>query len=210
MKRIVNITKDFQEAENYDILQHISMTPEERRKIVSELKRKVYGEKCPDVRESRKFIKKKSLKASSFSKDVIEFLELLYRHSVKYLIVGDEAVIFYGYARLTGDIELFYENSKENAQNLFNALFDFWKGKIPGIKSTHELLEEGLIVQFGVPPNRIDLMNEITGIKFSDAWKNKKVEKIKIGKRGINIYYIGLTDLIKNKEALQRPKDLED
>jgi hypothetical protein len=53
-------------------------------------------------------------------------------------------------------------------------------------------------------------MNEITGIRFSDAWKNKRVEEIKRRKGKIKIYYIGLDELIRNKEALRRPKDLED
>jgi len=53
-------------------------------------------------------------------------------------------------------------------------------------------------------------MNEITGIRFSGAWKNKRVEEIKRRKGKIKIYYIGLDELIKNKEALRRPKDLED
>jgi hypothetical protein len=59
MKRIVNKSKDFKDAENYDILQHISMTPEERQKIAWKLKIRVYGKKCLDVRESRKFAKKR-------------------------------------------------------------------------------------------------------------------------------------------------------
>jgi hypothetical protein len=59
MKRIVNKSKDFKDAENYDILQHISMTPEERQKIAWKLKVRVYGKKCLDVRESRKFAKKR-------------------------------------------------------------------------------------------------------------------------------------------------------
>jgi len=69
-------------------------------------------------------------KVCNFSLDISEFLELLYKYSVKYLIVGGEAVIFYGYARLTGDIDLFYDNTKKNVRNLFHALKDFWKGKI--------------------------------------------------------------------------------
>lgn len=47
------------------------------------------------------------MKVSHFSKDVREFLMLLAKYQVKYLIVGGEAVIYYGYARLTGDIDFF-------------------------------------------------------------------------------------------------------
>ena len=47
------------------------------------------------------------MRVSYFSKDVQEFLKLLAAHKVKYLIVGGEAVIYHGYARLTGDVDFF-------------------------------------------------------------------------------------------------------
>jgi len=43
------------------------------------------------------------MKASHFSRDIQEFVKLLSEHQVKYVIVGGEAVIYYGHARLTGD-----------------------------------------------------------------------------------------------------------
>jgi len=150
------------------------------------------------------------MKTSNFSKDILEFLSLLYKYSVKYLIIGGEAVIYYGHVRLTGDIDLYYENTPENVDCLFKTLKEFWGGSIPGIERKEELAEPGIIVQFGVPPNRIDLLNKITGVNFPDAWQNRKTEKLKIKKEFIEIYYIGLNELIKNKKALKRPRDLED
>lgn len=150
------------------------------------------------------------MKPSHLSRDIREFLSLLYNHSVHYLIAGGEAVIYYGFARLTGDIDLFYEDTMENVKKLYNALDEFWQGSIPGIEKEDELLEPGIIVQFGVPPNRIDIMNRISGVNFSDAWKNKRVEKLRVKNTVIEIYYIGLRDLIKNKKAMKRHKDLED
>ncbi|MEW6606213.1 MAG: DUF6036 family nucleotidyltransferase [bacterium] len=139
-----------------------------------------------------------------------EFLMLLHKYCVKYLIIGGEAVIYYGYPRLTGDMDIFYENSAENIGNLFKMLDEFWDGNIPEIENIEELAKPGLIVQFGVPPNRIDLLNKITNIEFSKAWGNRKVETIKFNKNMIPIYYIGLDELIKNKKAVNRPKDMED
>jgi len=49
-----------------------------------------------------------------FSEDISEFIYLLYKYKVKYVIVGGEAVIYYGHARLTGDIDFFYESTREN------------------------------------------------------------------------------------------------
>jgi predicted nucleotidyltransferase len=150
------------------------------------------------------------MKASYFSKDVQDFLKLLTDHDVKYLIVGGEAVIYYGHARLTGDIDFFYQPTKKNAAKLYRALDEFWGGDIPGISALEELVEPGIILQFGVPPNRIDLLNRISGITFQEAWKGKKTISIEIGGAKFPIFLIGLKELIKNKEAIRRPKDLED
>lgn len=150
------------------------------------------------------------MRASYFSKDVREFLKLLAVHKVKYLIVGGEAVIYHGYARLTGDVDFFFESSRQNARKLYEALKEFWAGEIPGIRAFEELMEIGLILQFGVPPNRIDLINQITGVTFPDAWENKTIDRIESAGEEIPIYFIGLEELIKNKKAIGRPKDMED
>jgi len=75
------------------------------------------------------------LDPTSFSPDIRLFLSLLHEHGVRYVIVGGEAVIFYGYARLTGDIDIFYSCDKENAARLFVALAEFWDDNIPGVAS---------------------------------------------------------------------------
>ena len=150
------------------------------------------------------------MRSSYFSKDIQEFLNLLSKHDVKYLIVGGEAVIYYGYARLTGDIDIFYESVQENAERLYEALNEFWEDRIPGLKSTEELTEPGVIIQFGVPPNRIDLINRIENVNFKDAWKKKVVETIASNEHKFPVYFIGIKQLIMNKASLNRPKDLED
>jgi hypothetical protein len=145
-----------------------------------------------------------------FSSDIIEFLSLLKKHKVNYLIVGGEAVIYYGHARLTGDIDIFYELEKKNVSKLYSMLNAFWDNDIPGISGEKELLKKGVVFQFGVPPNRIDLINVIESVNFNDAWQNKEVVAISHKNEKIKIYYIGLNDLIKNKRAISRYKDKED
>jgi hypothetical protein len=61
-----------------------------------------------------------------------------------------------------------------------------------------------------VPPNRIDLLNSITGVSFPDAWNSKVDEKITVDNAAYPVYLIGLSELIKNKKAVQRYKDLDD
>ncbi|MBE9573723.1 MAG: nucleotidyltransferase [Proteobacteria bacterium] len=150
------------------------------------------------------------MKASHFSKDIHQFLELLAKHKVKYVIVGGEAVIYYGYARLTGDVDFFFGTSKENAQCLYDALEEFWEGDIPGLDSFEGVMQSGTILQFGVPPNRIDLVNRIDGVTFEEAWTGKTTTSVEISGESIPVYFIGLDQLITNKDAIKRPKDLED
>jgi len=145
-----------------------------------------------------------------FSEDLQDFIRLLAKHGVHYVIVGGEAVIYHGYARLTGDVDFFYESSPENAEKLYAALEDFWRGKVPGVKSSEEFLETGTIIQFGAPPNRIDLINSIAGVSFGEAWTKKIEEKIEIKGKAHPVFYIGLKELIRNKEAIGRHKDLDD
>jgi hypothetical protein len=66
------------------------------------------------------------LEAWHFSPDILEFILLLHTQAVRYVVVGGEAVIYYGHARLTGDIDFFYDSSEENTAALFHALSVFW------------------------------------------------------------------------------------
>lgn len=145
-----------------------------------------------------------------FSPDIQEFLRLLFAHRFRYLIVDGEAVIFHGHARLTGDVDLFFDQTEENSRALFASPAEFWKGEVPGIARAEELLEPGVIVQFGVPPNRIDLLSKIDGVSFDGAWAGRVIEQTTVRGGEVEIPYIGLADLIANKQAVNRPKDQED
>ena len=150
------------------------------------------------------------MNTTHFSKDVNEFLLLLEREEVQYLIVGGEAVIYYGHVRLTGDIDILYSNTRSNNKKLFTILLEFWDNDIPGINNQEELSEEGMIIQFGLPPNRIDLINDITGVSFGEAWEKRVTDEIHYENETINVHYIGKEDLKKNKKATGRAKDQDD
>lgn len=145
-----------------------------------------------------------------FSPDIREFLGILARHQVRYLIVGGEAVVYHGHVRLTGYLDVFYDLEQQNCSRLFSALRDFWHGAVPGIRDPNELQAPGFVVQFGRPPNRLDLLSSITGVGFEEAWSGKKMEFLAGGEFPIPINYIGIDALIKNKQAVGRPRDLDD
>ncbi|MBI2982478.1 MAG: nucleotidyltransferase [Deltaproteobacteria bacterium] len=138
------------------------------------------------------------------NKDFEEFFELLNKHKVRFVVVGGYAVIFHGYPRFTGDIDLFYEAEAGNVEALLDALkefgFNFPELTVP------ELTKEGQVVQLGQPPNRIDLINQISGVKFTDVWQKKVAGTY--GKE--SAFYIDLENLMRNKRAASRSKDQQD
>ncbi len=153
----------------------------------------------------------RQIAASHFSPDTADFIRLLQKHSVRYLIVGGEAVIYYGYVRLTGDVDFFYDLAPENTEGLFVALAEFWGGDIPGVRTASDLSRHDQVLQFGRPPNRIDLLTRISGISFADAWSGReRVELVLEGDERVPMQYIGLPQLLVNKRASGRPKDLDD
>jgi len=152
----------------------------------------------------------KSLTPDQFSPDILEFIRLLQIRDVRYLIVGGKAVIYHGYARFTGDVNFFSANQPENIRALFAALEEFWQGTIPGVEKADELADSGVIIQFGRPPNRIDLLNQIDGVEFEEAWKDRVTVEIPNQTSQTQACFIDLKNLLRNKRASSRPKDLDD
>jgi hypothetical protein len=151
------------------------------------------------------------VRGDHFSADAADFIELLANHGVRYLLVGGEAVIYHGYPRLTGDVDFWFEQTPENAERLFAALKAFWDGHVPNVASAEELLVPGLIVQFGRPPNRIDLIASISAVDFETAWARRIEEIVELGPgRRPPIYIIAVDELLRNKRATGRHKDLDD
>ena len=153
---------------------------------------------------------RQTLDPALFSPDTRDLIALLHKHRVRYQLVGGRAVIYYGHIRTTGDVDFFYDRTDENAQQIFAALDEFWDGNIPDLDRWEELARPDLILQFGVPPNRIDLINDIDGVKFADAWPGRLTVNMSIGDKDVEVFLIGLDDLAKNKQISGRPQDLED
>ena len=135
---------------------------------------------------------------------------MLGAYGVRNVVVGGEAVIYHGYPCFTGDIVFFFSDRKENADALFAALREFWSGDIPGIQAPEELTEPGVIFQFGRPPNRIDLLNRIDAVPFQHAWKDKIELRIAIPDSKLSLFMLDLQNLLRNKRAAARPRDLDD
>jgi len=129
----------------------------------------------------------------NIQQDFEELLKLLEDNSVQYIIVGGYAVAYHGFPRLTKDIDFFFDNSKENVKKIIRSLIEF--GFPEADLDVETFTTEGNIITFGVEPMRVDFINQISGVKFDEAWNNKV--RGKYGKVEVNWVYpdfpIGIT-----------------
>jgi hypothetical protein len=138
------------------------------------------------------------------NRDQIDFVALLAQHEVRALIVGAHALAFHARPRYTKDLDIFVEASAENAAKVVAAIEEFGFAQL-GI-TTGDLTTPGQIIQLGFPPNRIDLMTNITGVTFAEAWEHRAEGKL--GDQTVS--FIGKTELMRNKSATGRHQDLAD
>ena len=88
----------------------------------------------------------------------------LQRASVEFVLVGAHALAAHGIARATGDIDIFVRPSPDNAVRVVQALVDFGAPIAAHNIGTHDFTVPGTVYQIGLPPRRIDLLTEISGV----------------------------------------------
>lgn len=64
----------------------------------------------------------------------------------------------------------------------------------------------GVTYQIGIAPGRIDILTDLTGLTFQDAWSRRIARPF----GDVTADVIGLADFILNKRATGRAKDLGD
>lgn len=133
-----------------------------------------------------------------------EFLSLMISKRVKFLLLGGHAVSVHARPRMTEELDVFVEVSTLNAKRLRGVLADFGFGD--AAPTVGELATKGKVFMVGVPPWRIDILTKISGVRFETAWKNRMPLRLSVG----TINVISRRDLIRNKRASGRDKDLAD
>jgi hypothetical protein len=69
-----------------------------------------------------------------------------------------------------------------------------------------DFLKEDNVLMMGRPPFRIDLLTSITGVSFDEAFETSRIYETD----GLKIRCIHINELIRNKKASGRLKDLAD
>ena len=136
--------------------------------------------------------------------DYIDMLKCLNKAGVDYILVGGWAVNMYGYIRATVDLDIWILADADNAKKVYSAVAEF--GAPVAEMKPEDFAEYGMIFQIGVAPCRVDIISKISGVTYADAVTRAVPKTID----GIPVRIISLEDLIANKKASGRAKDLAD
>ena len=141
-----------------------------------------------------------------FNKDFIDFLSALNVSDVEYIIVGGYAVIYYGYNRTTGDLDIWINQTISNYEKLKKAfgifgmsLFDMTQEKFLD-NTTFD------VFTFGRPPVCIDILTNVKGLEFTNAYDKSILTVFD----GLSVRMIDIRDLVLSKKASNRPRDIDD
>jgi len=138
------------------------------------------------------------------NEDYREMLHALSDEKVRFLLVGAYALAAHGYPRATMDIDIWVMPSPQNADAVLKALRRFGA---PLLNLTKEdLQEEGTVFQIGVAPRRIDIITAASGLQFEEAY----TRSLSVTIEGIEVRILSIDDIIRNKRASGRTKDLAD
>jgi hypothetical protein len=117
--------------------------------------------------------------------DFVDVLRAFIAADVRYLVVGAYALALHGRPRATGDLDVWVEATAENATRVIRALTAF--GAPMQDIAEADFARPGVVYQIGVPPGRIDILTDLTGLTFADAWPDRLQGRF----GGIDVNFIG-------------------
>jgi hypothetical protein len=138
------------------------------------------------------------------NEDYKDMLRALSEEKVRFLLVGAYALAAHGYPRATMDIDIWVMPSPSNADAVLRALRRF--GAPLQNLTKEDLQKDGIIFQIGVAPRRIDIITTASGLQFEDTYG----QSLSLNIEGIELHIPSIDDLIRNKRAVGRTRDLAD
>jgi hypothetical protein len=138
------------------------------------------------------------------NEDYRDMLRSLLDEKVRFLLVGAYALAAHGYPRATMDIDIWVMPASDNADAVMRAIRRF--GAPLHNLTRADLETDGTVFQIGVAPRRIDIITSASGLRFEEAFSRSSVVTVE----GIEVHIPSVDDLIRNKRASGRTKDLAD
>jgi hypothetical protein len=141
-----------------------------------------------------------------FNPDFQEFLLALNKNEVKYVLVGGYSVIYHGFPRTTGDLDIFVEVSKSNYDKLAQAFEEYHMPLFDMTEDSFLYQSQINVYTFGRPPICIEILKEISGFTFQEIYNNA----LNTVFEEIPMKIIHINDLRRNKKMSGRAKDIND
>lgn len=138
--------------------------------------------------------------------DFRDLLVELHDAGAEFVVIGGYAVAFHGHPRATKDLDVLVRAVPENAARVYRALAAFGAPLSTFEVSKGDFATYDGVLQIGLPPRRIDILNHAAGITFAEAVVEGQTFEVE----GRAIPVIGRGALLKNKRAAGRPQDLAD
>jgi aminoglycoside-2''-adenylyltransferase len=138
--------------------------------------------------------------------DFNDLLVELHDAGAQFVVLGGHAVAYHGHPRATKDLDVLVRADASNAARVYRALAAFGAPLQSFEVSEADFVTYDGVLQIGLPPHRIDILNRADGISFEEA----VAEGTSFELEGRRIPVIGREALLKNKRAAGRPQDLAD
>jgi hypothetical protein len=140
------------------------------------------------------------------NEDFRDLLATLLEAGARFLVVGAHAMAAHGVPRATGDLDVWIDAEPDNVGRVWTALLRFG-APVTAIGITREdLTRPDQVIQIGLPPRRIDVLTSVTGLSFAEAWPGRMIHTVD----GLEVPFLGRAELVRNKRATGRAKDLAD
>jgi len=140
------------------------------------------------------------------NEDFRDLLAALLEAQARFLVVGAHAMAVHGVPRATGDLDVWIAADGGNAGRVWSALLRFGAPMTALGFTEEDLMRPDQVLQIGLPPRRVDLLTAISGVAFEEAWPGRIVHEVS----SLRVPFIGRHELIRNKRAAGRSKDLAD
>jgi hypothetical protein len=101
--------------------------------------------------------------------DFRDILIELHNAGARFVVVGGHAVAFHGHPRATKDLDVLVEANSHNAKRVYAALAAFGAPLSAFEVGVEDFASYDGVLQLGVPPRRIDIINRADGITFAEA-----------------------------------------
>src|SRR5262249_19520556 len=115
-------------------------------------------------------------------------------------------VMKYSEPRYTKDLDVWVHNSRQNSVRVVEALKRFGAPVDHDKVTAETFTNKQVVYQIGIAPVRVDILTDITGVRFSEGWTNRVEGTV----FGVPVHFISRNDLVANKQALGRSRDIED